>query len=117
MTKCFDYIITWLYKNINSFRDKPILKDTSRIFNIKFDAFIESSVSEPLSFTVFELSDKGELVIDDVTRVVESTAAFFLFVNTENGWVTAVRNTTENQKRLVRKEPIQNYKIKIINRL
>lgn len=115
MTKSFDYIITWLYKNINSFRNNPLLKDTSRIFNVKFDAFIESSASEPFSFTVFELSDKGELVIDDVTRVVESTAAFFLFVNTRNGWVFAVKNNTENQKKLVRKEPIQNYKIKIIN--
>lgn len=115
MTKDFDHIITWLYKNVCSFRDKPLIKDTSRIFNIKFDAFIESNASEPFSFTVFELSDKGELIIDDVSRVVESTAAFFLFVNTKSGWVFAVRNTTENQKKLVRREPIQNYKIKIVN--
>ena len=115
MTKNFDHIITWLYKNISSFKDKPLIKDTSRIFNIKFDTFIESSVTEPLSFTVFELSDKGELVIDDVSRVIESTAAFFLFVNTDKDWVFAVKNTIENQKKLVRKEPIQNYKIKIVN--
>ena len=115
MTKSFDHIVTWLYKNINSYNDKPLLKDTSRIFNVKFDAFVESSVIEPFSFTVFELSDKGELIIDDVTRVVESKAAFFLFVNTKNDWVFAIKNNLENQKKLVRKEPIQNYKIKIIN--
>jgi len=115
MTKNFDHIITWLYKNISSYKDKPLVKDTSRIFNVKFDTFIESSVTEPLSFTVFELSDKGEPVIDDVSRLVESTAAFFLFVNTNNGWVFAVKNTIENQKRLVQKEPVRNYKIKIVN--
>ena len=113
MTKNTDYIVTWLYKHINSFKDKPLLKDTSRIFNIKFDAFIESSASEPMSFTLFELSDKGELIIDDVGRLVESTAAFFLFVNTNNGWIFAVPNTTENQKKLVRKEEINSFKIKI----
>ena len=113
MTKNFDYIITWLYKHLSSFKGKPILKDTSRIYNIKFDAFIESSASEPFSFTVFELSNKGELIIDDVSRIVESTASFFLFVNAENGWIIAIKNNTENQKKLVRKEPIQNYKIRI----
>lgn len=115
MTKNFDYIITWLYKQINSFKDKPMLKDTSRIFNVKFDAFVESTASEPLSFTFFELSDKGELVIDEPARVIESKAAFFLFVNVRNGWIFALKNNTENQKKLIKGEPVQNYKIKIVS--
>ena len=115
MTKNFDYIITWLYKQISSFKDKPMLKDTSRIFNVKFDAFVESTPSDPLSFTVFELSDKGELIIDNPARVIESNASFFLFVNTRNGWVFALKNNTENQKKLIKQEPVQNYKIKIVN--
>ena len=91
-----------------------ILKDTTRLNKIKFDAYIDSTISAPLSFTVFELSDKGELLIDNPQRLVESEAAFFIFVNPRHGWMFAVKNTLENQKKLIRQEQIQNYKIKIL---
>lgn len=110
-----DEIITSLYRWVKTFKDKEILKDTTRIKNIKFDAYVESSISEPLSFTVFELSDKGELLIDDPARLVASEAAFFLFVNPKTGWIFAIKNNLENQKKLMKQEPIQNFKIKIIH--
>ena len=110
-----DTLINSLWNWITTFKGTEILKDTTRLSGTKFDAFIESSASQPLSFSVFEMSNEGELVIDDVSRLVESQAAFFLFVNPKAGWVTAVKNTTQNQKKLVRKEPIQNFKVKIIN--
>lgn len=107
-------IITFLYKQITTFKGANLLKDTTRLNKIKFDAYIESTISSPLSFTVFELSDKGELLIDNPQRLVESEAAFFLFVNPDHGWTFAVKNTLENRKKLIRQEPIQNYKIKIL---
>lgn len=107
-------IITALYRWVTTFKDKEILRDTTRLNNVKFDAFVESSISEPLSFTVFQLSEKGELIIDDTSRLVESQAAFFLFVNPKTGWIFAIKNTLENQKKLIRQEPIQNFKIKVI---
>ena len=107
-------IITFLYQHITTQKDSALIKDTTRLSKIKFDAYIDSSISNPLSFTVFNLSDKGELVIDNPARVIESEAAFFLFVNAEHGWMFAVKNTLDNQKKLIRKEPIQNYKIKIL---
>ena len=76
---------------------------------------LDMVVSRELSFTVFELSDKGELLIDNPQKLVDSEAAFFLFVNPRQGWTFAVKNTLENQKKLIRQEQIQNYKIKIIN--
>jgi hypothetical protein len=109
-----DYLITALYHWLTTFNDKFILKDMTKIHNIKYDCFVESSVSEPLSFTVFELSNKGELLIDSTQRLLESKAAFFVFVNPNSGWVFAIKNTLENQKKLINKEPIQNFKIKII---
>ena len=108
-------LITYLYKNLTSKKDASLVKDTTRLSKIKFDAYVDSTISSPLSFTVFELSDKGELVIDNPARLVESEAAFFLFVNPRQGWTFAVKNTLENQKNLIRQEQIQNYKIKIIN--
>lgn len=108
-----DFLITALYKWFTTFKDKPVLKDTTRLHNIKFDGYLESSISEPLSFTVFELSDKGELLIDDPVRIISSEAAFFIFVNPNNGWIFAIKNTLENQKKIIQKQPIQNFKIKI----
>ncbi len=107
-------IITFLYKHISTNKNGSLLKDTTRLNKIKFDAYIDSTISSPLSFTIFELSDKGELLIDNPTRLVESEAAFFLFVNATHGWIFAVKNTLENQKKLIRQEKIQNYKIKIL---
>jgi hypothetical protein len=108
-------IITYLYNSVTSKKDASLIKDTSRLSKIKYDAYIDSSISAPLSFTIFELSDKGELLIDNPARIVESEAAFFLFVNPEHGWTFAIKNTLENQKRLIRKEPVQNYKIKFLD--
>ena len=107
-------LITFLYKHITTKKDAALLKDTSRLSKIKFDAYIDSTISSPLSFTVFELSDKGELLIDNPTRLIESEAAFFLFVNPIHGWTFAVKNTLENQKKLIKQEQIQNYKIKFL---
>lgn len=115
MKQSNDHILTALYQWITTFKGKPILKDTSKVFNIKFDGYVESSITEPLSFTVFELSTKGELLIDDVSKIVSSEAAFFLFVNPDNGWIFAIKNTLENQKKIIQKQPIQNFKIKIID--
>lgn len=90
------------------------MKDTTRLSKIKYDAYVDSTISSPLSFTVFELSDKGELLIDNPARIVESESAFFLFVNPKHGWTFAVKNTLENQKKLIKQEQIQNYKIKFL---
>ncbi|HIS89513.1 TPA: hypothetical protein IAA87_08840 [Candidatus Avigastranaerophilus faecigallinarum] len=107
-------IITFLYRHITTFKGASIVKDTTRLSKIKYDAYIDSTISAPLSFTVFELSDKGELLIDNASRIIESEAAFFLFVNSCHGWTFAVKNTLENQKKLIKQEQIQNYKIKFL---
>jgi len=109
-----DERITALYHWLSSFKGKALLRDTTKLPTVKFDAYVESTMVEPLSFTIFELSAQGELIIDDTSRLMSSTAAFYLFVNSKTGWVFAVKNTLENQKKLIRKEPIQNFKIKIV---
>lgn len=114
MTQNNQHLITALYQWVTTNKNKPVLKDTSKVYSIKYDAYLESTISDPLSFTVFELSDKGELMIDDTTRLIESQAAFFLFVNDKTGWIFAIKNTLENQKKLIQKQPIQNFKVKIV---
>lgn|SRR5574344_885232 len=109
-----DNIITKLYSWCTSFKSQPLLRDTTRLHNTLFDSYIESNITNPLSFTVFELSDKGELIIDSQQKVIESQAAFFLFVNPKTGWIFAIKNTTANQKKIILKEPIQNFKVKIV---
>ena len=109
-----DEIITKLYKWCTTFKDQSLIRDTSRLRNTKFDAYIESNLTTALSFTVFELSDKGELLIDNKQKVLESQAAFFLFVNPKTGWIFAIKNTLENQKKLLTNQPIQNFKVKIV---
>ncbi len=108
-----DEIITKLYHWCTTYKNQTLLRDMTRLNNTRFDAYIESSVSSPLSFTIFELSDKGELMIDKQQRILESQAAFFLFVNPKTGWIFAIKNTLENQKKLLSGQPIQNFKIKI----
>ena len=108
-------IITFLYRHCTTFKNQSLIEDTTRLSKIKFDSYIDSTISAPLSFTVFELSDKGELLIDDISRIAGSEAAFFLFVNINHGWMFAVKNNIENQKKLIRQEKIENYKIKIIS--
>ena len=110
-----DEIITKLYRWCTTYKDQPILRDTTKLRNTKYDAFLESNLSNPLSFTLFELSDAGELLIDSRQRILESQAAFFLFVNTKTGWIFSVKNTLENQKKLLTNQPIQNFKIKIVD--
>lgn len=109
-----DHIITALYNWVTTYKDKELIRDTTNLQQVKFDAFVESSITSPLSFTLFELSEKGELLIDETSRIIESQAAFFLFVNTTTGWIFAIKNNLENQKKLIKQEPIQNFKIKII---
>jgi hypothetical protein len=107
-------LIDALWRWFSTKKDRPVVKDTSKISNVKFDCFFESSISDPLSFSIFGLSDKGELEIDDVQKLAESEAAYFLFLNPKTGWMVAVKNTQENLKKLIKKEPIQNLKIKVI---
>lgn len=108
-------IIDALWKWFSTKKDRPVVKDTSKISKVKFDCFFDSSISDPLSFSLFGLSDKGELEIDDVQKLADSDAAYFLFVNPKTGWMVAVKNTQENLKKLIKREPIQNLKIKVIN--
>ncbi len=110
-----DDIITQLYKWCTTYKEQSILKDTTRLKNTPFDCYIDSNITTPLSFTVFELSDKGELIIDRQQRILESKAAFFLFVNPKTGWIFSIKNTLSNQKKLLGQEPIQNFKIKVVD--
>ncbi len=110
-----DDIITRLYHWCTSFKDQPLIRDTTKLRNTRYDAYVESNLSNPLSFTVFELSDKGELLIDNRQKLLESQAAFFLFVNPRTGWIFSIKNTLSNQKKLLNKESVQNFKIKIID--
>ena len=107
-------IIDNLWQWFSTDKDRPALRDTTKITSIKYDCYIDSSVSNPLSFTIFELSDKGELLVDDVSKLVDSKAAYLLFVNTEKNFMVMVKNTLENCKKLTRGEKIENMKIKLI---
>ena len=109
-----DEIITKLYRWCTTYKDQAVLRDTTRLKNTKFDAFIDSNLTTPLSFTVFPLSDKGELIVDNRQKLLESQAAFFLFVNPKTGWIFAIKNSLENQKKLLTNKPIQNFKVKIV---
>ncbi|MBQ3642226.1 hypothetical protein II906_09945 [bacterium] len=106
-------IITYLYHKFVSHKNSPLIKDTTRLSKIKFDAYLDSTISNPMSFSIFELSDKGELLIDNPAKIMESEAAFFLFVNPRHNWIFAVENTLENQKKLIRGEELEKYKIKL----
>ncbi|MEI7474135.1 MAG: hypothetical protein WCK67_05090 [bacterium] len=107
-------IIDHLWKWVTTYKGRDVIKDCTGLINAKFDCYLESTASNPLSFTVFELSEKGEVIIDDVTRISESEAAFYLFVNSKTGWILAIKNNLENQKKLVTGEAIQNIKVRIV---
>lgn len=111
MEKILDKLWQWLVTSHN----RPAIKDTSNVYSVKYDCFIDSSVSDPMSFTIFELSDKGELLIDDVSRLIESKAVYFLFVNTDKKFMVMVKNTLENCKKLTRGEKLDNIKVKLVN--
>ena len=108
-------IIDRLWKWAVTSRGNAALKDTTKILSIKFDFYLDSSMSDPMCFSVFELSDKGELLVDDVSRLMESKAGYFLFVNTEKNFIVAVRNTLENCKKLVQGESVENMKVKVVS--
>ena len=110
-----DEIITKLYQWCTTYKNQSVLKDTTCLKNTLFDCYLDSNLTTPLSFTIFELSDSGELLIDSQQRILESQAAFFLFVNPKTGWIFSIKNTLSNQKKLLNGEPIQNFKIKIIS--
>ncbi len=107
-------IIDNLWEWFSTDKGRPALRDTTKVSSIKYDCYIDSSVSNPMSFSVFELSDKGELLVDDVSKLVDSKAAYFLFVNIEKNFMVMVKNTLENCKKLTRGEKIENMKIKLI---
>ncbi len=109
-----DDIIDKLWQWFSTEKNSPAIRDTTKVFSIKSDFYIESTVTDPLSFTVFMLSDKGELLIDDVSRLAESKAAYFLFVNTEKKFMVMVKNTLENCKKLTRGEKVENLKVKMV---
>lgn len=107
-------IIDNLWQWLVTDKNRPAIRDVTRVYSIKYDCYIDSSVSDPMSFTIFELSDKGELLIDDVGRLAESKAAYFLFVNTNKKFMVMVKNTLENCKKLTRGENVENMKVKIV---
>lgn len=109
-----DEIISFLWNNITTYKDQELVRDTTNIYSAKYDGYIDSSATKSLSFTVFELSDKGEIIIDNPQKLLESQAAFYIFLNTKTGCVVAVKNTLENQKKLMKKEPLRGLKVKII---
>lgn len=112
-----DEIINFLWNNITTYKGQELVRDTTGVYSAKYDGYIDSSATQSLSFTVFELSDKGEIIIDDIQKLMESQAAFYIFLNTRTGWTVAIKNTLENQKKLVQKKPIQSLKIKIIENI
>lgn len=107
-------IINHLWNWITTNKDRELVKDTTSVYSVKYDGYINSTIADPLSFSAFELSDKGDLIVDDVTRLMESEAAFFIFVNTKAGWIVAVKNNAENVKKLVKGEPVQRMKVRIV---
>lgn len=107
-------IITKLYHWCTTYKDQALFRDTTKLRNTPFDGYIDSNLTTPLSFTIFELSDTGELLIDNQQKLLESKAAFYLFVNPKTGWIFSIKNTLSNQKKLLNGEPIQNFKIKIV---
>lgn len=111
MGQIIDYLWKWLSTN----RNRSAVKDTTKVKSIKFDCYLESTISDPLSASIFELSDKGELVVDDMAKLIESKAAYFMFVNPPNNFIVLVQNTLENCTKLGKGERLDNLKVKIIN--
>ncbi len=109
-----DDLVTFLYKNVTTYRGAATIRDTTQIRNSRFDCYINSQISDPLSFSLFELSDKGELQIDNLQKLIESEAGFLLFINPKTGWIFAIKNTLQNKKKLINGDKIQNFKIKIV---
>ncbi|UKI41912.1 MAG: hypothetical protein L6V95_02510 [Candidatus Melainabacteria bacterium] len=94
-----DDLITFLYQNVTTYRGATTVRDTTKLRNSKFDCYIDSQMTNPLSFTLFELSDKGELQIDNLQRLIESEAGFLLFVNPKTGWIFAIKKYYSKQEK------------------
>lgn len=109
-----DNIIDNLWQWLVTEKNRPAIRDVTKVYSIKSDCYLESSVSDPMSFTLFQLSDKGELLIDDVSRLVESKAAYFMFVNTNKKFMVLVKNTLANCKKLTTGEKVDNLKVKLV---
>ncbi|MBX2860598.1 MAG: hypothetical protein KTR14_05150 [Vampirovibrio sp.] len=107
-----DNLMTYLWQHVMGSKG-PAIKDTSRTGTAKFDGYLHSTPSEPLSFTVFPMSDTGELEVDDVERLVGSEATYLLFINPNHHWLVAVRNTTQNKGKLGRGESVEQMKVKL----
>ncbi len=107
-------IIDELWQWFSTNKGRPAIKDSTKVTSVKYDCFIDSCVSDPLSFSIFELSNNGEMLVDDVSKLIESKATYFLFVNTEKKFMVMVKNTLENCKKLTQGEKVDNIKVKII---
>ena len=42
-------LITFLYQHVTTHKNASLIKDTTKISKIKFDAYIDSTISSPLS--------------------------------------------------------------------
>lgn len=110
-----DVLITYLYQALIG-QKGPVVKDVTRIPTAKYDCYLQSTPTDSLAFSVFYLSNKGELLVDDVERLTASEASLLLFINPEQDWVVAVRNTVANKGKLVRGEPVdRQFKVKLIS--
>ena len=89
---------------------KTIIMDKNKLRSQSLDLLRFPLAVVILSIHVF--STNG-ITFQGVTSDFESFP-FFLFVNAKNGWIFAVQNTLENQKKLIKQEKIQNYKIKLL---
>lgn len=109
-----DVLVTYLYQNLLGTKG-PVIKDVTRLGTSKMDCYVQSTPTEPLSFSLFPMSPKGELLMDDIERLVASEASFFLFINPDQNSLVAVKNTETNKRRLANGEPVdQKLKIKLV---
>lgn len=110
LSSLIDSLWQWFSTN----KGRPAIKDSTKVASVKYDCFIDSSVSDPLSFSIFELSNKGELLVDDVSKLLESKATYFLFVNPDKKFMVMVKNNLENLKKLTQGENVENMKVKMV---
>lgn len=109
-----DVLVTYLYQALIGSKG-PVIKDVTRVGTAKYDCYIQSTPTESLSFSVFRLSNRGELLMDDMERLAASEASMLLFINPEQDWVVAVKNTTANKKKLAQGEPVdRQFKVKLV---
>ena len=110
LSTIMDNLWNWFQTN----KGHAAMRDVTKIASVKYDCYVDSSTSDPMSYSIFELSDKGELLVDDVSKLIDSKAGYFLFVNMDKKFMVMVKNTLENCKRLTRGEKVDNMKVKIV---